>query len=422
MAIDLYYQKEFQKAITTALACQSYYKRSNEPDMLAYSQSILATLYYNTGDYPTSVEYAQASLAIRKQLGIEHDIAESLNNLALPYMALKQWDKAVVSLQEALELMQRSNDIRQIPIIKQNLASCIWRKGDASEAERLLMEVVDEATKSGQKDAIANAYKKLSNLFKEKEDFATALKYYQKYKSWSDSLYSYEKEQAISELNIKYETNKKEAQIARLNDEKRLNSVMQIVFVILLLSTIIVATLTTLYLTSRNRKNKLMLEKVSLELEMNKKDLTHFTESVITKNKLIGELETKLQTISTERAAIEENNESLSELYRFKILTEDDWRQFKIYFDKVYPGLIHALREKYPDLTPAEERQFLLITLNINNKESADMLGISLASIKKNRYRLKKRFDLTEQDDLDAFVKNFHGTSGNHNTGTDANG
>ncbi len=65
------------------------------------------------------------------------------------------------------------------------------------------------------------------------------------------------------------------------------------------------------------------------------------------------------------------------------------------------------LREKYPDLSPAEERQFLLIKLNINNKESAVMLGISLPSVKKNRYRLKKQFDLSEQEDLDKFVRNF---------------
>jgi DNA-binding CsgD family transcriptional regulator len=99
-------------------------------------------------------------------------------------------------------------------------------------------------------------------------------------------------------------------------------------------------------------------------------------------------------------------NETLSELYQFKILTEGDWQQFKMLFDKVHPGYINGLRKKFPDLSPAEERQFLLIKLDIDNKECANMLGISAPSVKKNRYRLKKKFNLAEQDSLDDFVRN----------------
>jgi DNA-binding CsgD family transcriptional regulator len=132
----------------------------------------------------------------------------------------------------------------------------------------------------------------------------------------------------------------------------------------------------------------------------------NFTEHVIAKNKFINELEARLEELKATQAAVGENSESLSQLYQFKILTEDDWRQFKIHFDKVHPGFITMLRDRYPDLAPAEERQFLLIKLNISNKECADMLGISLPGVKKNRYRLKKRFGLSEQDDLDEFVKN----------------
>ncbi len=128
------------------------------------------------------------------------------------------------------------------------------------------------------------------------------------------------------------------------------------------------------------------------------------------KNKQIEELEEELRSTlqqAEEASRTEQNNQQLSQLYQLKILTEDDWHNFKILFDKVHPGFINRLRAQIPDLAPAEERQFLLIKLNIDNKEAADMLGISAEGVKKNRYRLKKRFGLDDQANLDEFVRNF---------------
>jgi DNA-binding CsgD family transcriptional regulator len=140
------------------------------------------------------------------------------------------------------------------------------------------------------------------------------------------------------------------------------------------------------------------------EIESHKQQLELLKDSIIKKNQLIESLE---QTNIPSPKKQDENSEQLSELYQFKILTEDDWQAFKMLFDKVHPGLINRLRQNFPELTPAEERQFLLIQLKIDNKECANMLGISQPAVKKNRYRLKKRFNLGIEDNLDEFVYQF---------------
>ena len=98
-------------------------------------------------------------------------------------------------------------------------------------------------------------------------------------------------------------------------------------------------------------------------------------------------------------------SECLSELYRFKILTEEDWLQYKQLFDKVYPGFINQLRTMFPGLAAGEERQVMFTKLNMNSKECANMLGITVDSVKKNRYRLKKKFSLSKADDLNDYVR-----------------
>ncbi len=406
MPIDFYYQKDYIKAIDTAQICLKYFIVNGDKDMTAYMQTILATCYYAVEKFDTSLTYSYASLSIRRQSGKIREIAESLNNLSLAYMGMKKWDSAIANLRESLVLMQQAGDIRQITIIKQNLANCIWKTGNKAEAEKLLNEAIEDALKSRQKDAIANGYRKLYNFYKDEHDFENALTYYQKYKSWKDSMFNEEKIKAITDINVRYETEKKEEEIARLNALQHVDKIKKISYLGFSVLILISASLTILFLSNRNRKNKLLIEKVKLELEANENDLKNFTENIIAKNKFIEELEVKLSAI-TDTANQQIENEHLSELYQLKILTEDDWVQFKIKFDKVYPGFINRLRQSFPELAAGDQRQFLLIKLNIDNKECAGMLGISAESVKKNRYRLKKKFNLSEEDSLDEFVHKF---------------
>ncbi len=406
MPIDYYYQKDYTKAIDTALSCLKYYKASGDEYMTAYMQTILATCYFAIDKFDSSLTYSYASLVIRRKSGKARELGESLNNLSLAYMGLKKWDSAIVSLRESLLLMQQAGDIRQITIIKQNLANCIWKTGNKAEAEKLLSEAIDDALKSRQKDAIANGYRKLYTFYRDERDFENALTYYQKYKTWKDSMFNEEKVKTIADINVKYETEKKEEEIVRLNELRHIDRIKKIAYLVFSVLILISAALAILFLTNRNRKNRLLIEKVKLELEANEKDLKNFTENIIAKNTFIEELEVKLTAIAA-TASQQEENEHLSELYQLKILTEDDWVQFKIKFDKVYPGFINRLRQSYPELAAGDQRQFLLIKLNIDNKECAGMLGISAESVKKNRYRLKKKFNLTEEDSLDQFVHSF---------------
>lgn len=403
IANNLFLQRDYDKAFNTIMSCYNYYKPRNDSLMTAYCESILGKMYYEQKNYNKSLEYASSAMAIRKALGDQAGLSGSYNNIAAIHMALKQWDKALDGFTESLRITE---DGRQIPIIKQNMANCLGRLGRYQEAATLLHEVIDSARQRNEQMIVTRGYLSLSGLYKQKGDYPAALEYYEKYKQYNDTLYTYEKEKAIGELQIKYETGKKEAEIARLNSEKKVDNTRKTLYLSISVFIVVIAVLVISILSGRNKKNRLILEKVRLELEANSRELYHFTENVISKNKLIEELELQLKD-KEKLTATETNKEQLSELYQLKILTEDDWQNFKKLFDKVYPGLINRLREQYPELAPAEERQFLLTKLIIDNKESANMLGISVDSVKKNRYRLKKRFNLAEQESLDEFVWNF---------------
>jgi len=87
------------------------------------------------------------------------------------------------------------------------------------------------------------------------------------------------------------------------------------------------------------------------------------------------------------------------------IHTDEDWDFFKKAFDEAYPGFFGALRYSYPELTPAELRLSALIKLKLSIKESAAVLGISLESVRKARYRLRKKLMIHEEENLEEFIE-----------------
>jgi hypothetical protein len=92
---------------------------------------------------------------------------------------------------------------------------------------------------------------------------------------------------------------------------------------------------------------------------------------------------------------------------QLKILTDEDWTKFKLYFDKAFPGMIFRLRHEFPTLTGSEQRLFLLIKLKNDSREMSDMLGISMESVRKNKYRLKKKLQLEEDQSLEEFIQHY---------------
>ena len=136
-------------------------------------------------------------------------------------------------------------------------------------------------------------------------------------------------------------------------------------------------------------------------------DGRQIAQRILDKNKIISDLERKLKSSPGFNQENEEARKSLEELSKLKILTSEDWDKFQINYNKIFPGMIKIILTSFPDLTEAELRMFLLIKLSLRMKEIASVLGISSESVRKTRYRMRKKLSIGENDDLDDFVKKF---------------
>lgn len=118
----------------------------------------------------------------------------------------------------------------------------------------------------------------------------------------------------------------------------------------------------------------------------------------------VRELEAENERLTHEKASTPGEAESARGLYEGQILTEEDWTAFRTQFNSAHAGFLVRLREKFPGLTGAETRLLALSKLRLTTREMAARLGISPETVRQTRWRLKKKLELPEEQDLDDVV------------------
>ena len=142
-------------------------------------------------------------------------------------------------------------------------------------------------------------------------------------------------------------------------------------------------------------------DKLIIEVENKNNDLMSKAVQMAHKNELLIGIKGSLEDIKTATEA--ERLKSLRSLTRTiegEIENKESWDQFLLYFDQVNRNFVSEIQAKHPDLTQSDLRMCALTRLNISNREIATLLNISIGGVEKSRYRLKKRLDLTAEDDL----------------------
>jgi hypothetical protein len=87
----------------------------------------------------------------------------------------------------------------------------------------------------------------------------------------------------------------------------------------------------------------------------------------------------------------------MNSLANIKLLTPDDWNDFRQRFNQAFAGELDQLKLNNGDLTVAEERLYALEKMNVSTPQIAWMLGISKESVRKARYRLRKKSTFSQQ-------------------------
>lgn len=173
-------QSKYDLAITYYTNALEIYKQYKALDGVAMAYSNLAIVYKLKNDFPNSIEYNLKSIEISKQLGDKWAEAATLNNIGNLYGQMGEYEKAKLYCNQSLKL---SNEINALEIVY-------------------------------------NIYESLAKAAYKAKDIESMENYYKLFVEAKDKFNSVEVNKQVSELNVKYETEKKQRENEQLQFEK----------------------------------------------------------------------------------------------------------------------------------------------------------------------------------------------------------
>ena len=148
---------------------------------------------------------------------------------------------------------------------------------------------------------------------------------------------------------------------------------------------------------SSNRKVQ-KLNESNLEKE---KEMISFSTQLLHHKQYLKEIKAEISYLKTENTSAAN---SIIKDIDFIVEKNDEWQQLKLHFDAVYSGFYDELLTKHPTLSETELRHCMFIRLHMQTKEIARVLNIDPRSVQTARYRIKKKLDLDEDQDLRSFL------------------
>lgn len=231
-----------------------------------------------------------------------------------------------------------------------------------------------------------------------------------------DTFYSFEREQIVKSLEVQFEVSEKDRRLKLVSAEKEVSRLTNYLLFSLLLLSVVIFTILYFFLKKINKRDKqllktkedlvlLMEEQKRLKEQQLENDIDHkesqlsaITIQMVEKNELLDEIKS---IINKKEPTAEADLKKLVNKYTIQ---DNNWKDFDHYFESVNKNFYTRLKQKYPEISSNDLKICALIKLNLSIKEMASILNISPDSVKTARHRLRKKLQLSTEENLTDFI------------------
>lgn len=434
----------------------AYSKQLNNPINQAYAIGSMGIVQKKIGNIDESIRLTEEALAIYKKRDDAYSIAASLINIGILrkdkgqyqealsiYNEAEEWSRKVEyaplemglkinkgillnllgkysqakkTLSEAKQIAASLNILETLSDITSQLAKSEYFLGNKTIAENLLQESIAFAKEGRSFEKQKEAHQIGVEIY-EKEGNQKKLTYHLKeLQIAKDSLYSSTKARQVNNFQIKYDTAKKDAEIQLLNKQAELEKYQRLGLISGIVLLFITAGAIVFSLVQKRKKDRQIFEQekelerikrqnAEQELEFKKKELTAKVLQLARKNEFLGSLENELDDLKNNvDQKVTKTSSRIVRLIKQDTSEDKEWEQFGQEFSSVHQGFFDKLIELHGSFTQSETRLLSLLKMNLSSKDIADTLRISDEGIKKARYRLRKKLNLTTDEDLQSYL------------------
>lgn len=145
---------------------ESLYREAGEMAKVAGDERLVAMVEQNLGviasmrgDVPRALRHYRSGLAGYRALGLDHYVANLLNDIGLAYTEMARWEDAENTYREALTLCESCGDVSTALMIEVNRAAMRIARGDYVDAQLVCERVLQEARPLNDVRVLGEVYK-----------------------------------------------------------------------------------------------------------------------------------------------------------------------------------------------------------------------------------------------------------------------
>ncbi len=255
------HKDDFSKSLKYYLKAIEIAERLNDTLLLSMYYNNIGIIHYKLENYDKALYYYNKSIKYKYLMHDYNGIALLLNNIGIMYFYKDEIDSTLSYFKRSLKMWEKVGNIRQTALVLSNIGELYYEigllksainylheaeqkytilkspddllsvnnligkiyldAGDYANAEKYLKNALLISDTIGKNNETIDNLFTLSDYYTKVKNYKNALNYYQKASELKDSLYKIESEKAFNELEIKYETEKKNQQI-KLLDKKNI--------------------------------------------------------------------------------------------------------------------------------------------------------------------------------------------------------
>lgn len=423
-------------------------KKSDDQEELAKTLNTLGLIYWRLNNNESAIVSYKEAAKITKKLKLHKLYGLTNTNIGLIFKEQNDFDKAFYYNERAIEIFKKQDLYRDLGIAFNNQGQIFKKQGEIDSAATYYLDALNNYKKVDYKDGMAATYYNLAEVFMRKDQkeasinsaqkslelglqidskvriseaykklFTTyeyfeqpdsALKYLKKYHDLNEEMLIAGQSEILIKYQVKLGSEIKNLQIQTLEKEKKLAE-NRLWFIGIGVFAFILAGVFFIYrhflsVKFERRKLEIELQNSKKILEVKEQELKAYILDFTQKNQVIRRLQEKISKNTEE--VIAANDEELANLLQQKILTDEDWVNFKIRFKSIYPGFFSRIKQQYQTpLTEGEIRFMVLFRLGLSSKEMARILGISPQSVRVSKMRLKKKLAKENFNSVEEFLQ-----------------
>ena len=146
---------------------------------------------------------------------------------------------------------------------------------------------------------------------------------------------------------------------------------------------------------------KIKNEQLEKEFKIKSKELAASTMNIIKKNEVLNEIKEQLVQIEDKS-----NLKPVIKTIDGNLNQSSNWETFQEAFNSMDQNFFKKIKELHPSLSPNDLRLCAYLRLNLSSKEISGLINISPRSVEVKRYRLRKKLQLDNNENLADYIIN----------------